>query len=100
VGADFFEVEVVYARALDPVCSAARVPLGTTVRGAIERVRFFERFPELDLATNRVGVYGRVCSPDTLVQAGDRVEIYCPLRVDPKRARRQRANGPSSNRDR
>jgi putative ubiquitin-RnfH superfamily antitoxin RatB of RatAB toxin-antitoxin module len=38
-----------------------------------------------------VGIFGVVCAPDTVLRAGDRVEIYRPLPVDPKQARRQRA---------
>ena len=41
--------------------------------------------------TPTVGIWGRACSPDTAVQTGDRVEIYRPLQVDPKEARRRRA---------
>lgn len=36
------------------------------------------------------GVWGRVCPPDQRVQPGDRVELYRPLTVDPKVARRER----------
>lgn len=42
-------------------------------------------------AEARVGVWGRVPPRDTLLRAQDRIEIYRPLRVDPKEARRQRA---------
>ena len=38
-----------------------------------------------------VGVYGRRVALDHLLADGDRVEIYRPLRVDPKEARRRRA---------
>ena len=37
-----------------------------------------------------VGVWGRVCALDQRLRDGDRVEIYRPLRVDPKEARRRR----------
>jgi putative ubiquitin-RnfH superfamily antitoxin RatB of RatAB toxin-antitoxin module len=38
-----------------------------------------------------VGIWGKRVSPDTTVRAGDRVELYRPLEVDPREARRQRA---------
>lgn len=38
-----------------------------------------------------VGIFGEVCARDRLLEPGDRVELYRPLRVDPKSARRARA---------
>ena len=38
----------------------------------------------------QIGIWGRVCRPDTPLRDGDRVELYRPLQVDPKEARRQR----------
>jgi uncharacterized protein len=40
-----------------------------------------------------LGIWGRRCSPQTGLQAGDRLEIYRPLKVDPKVARRERFKG-------
>lgn len=36
------------------------------------------------------GVWGRVCSLDQALSPGDRVELYRPLKIDPKLARRER----------
>lgn len=74
-------------------CETWEVPFGTTVRGVIERSRLAERWPALDLARNRVGIYGKLVSLDTLVAEGDRVEVYRPLLADPKERRRQRSRG-------
>ncbi|MEQ8497715.1 MAG: RnfH family protein [Gammaproteobacteria bacterium] len=63
------------------------VPAGTTLRGAVERARF----SGVDLATCRLGVFGVERPPEDLVRDGDRVEIYRPLRDDPKVIRRRRA---------
>lgn len=41
----------------------------------------------------RLGIYGRNVSPDTVLRDGDRVEIYRPLKIDPKAARRAVAAG-------
>jgi len=38
-----------------------------------------------------VGIFGKIKEPSTLVYPGERVEIYAPLRIDPKDARRARA---------
>lgn len=43
-----------------------------------------------DLSALRVGVWGRVRPLDTALRERDRVEVYRPLTVDPKEARRQR----------
>jgi putative ubiquitin-RnfH superfamily antitoxin RatB of RatAB toxin-antitoxin module len=42
-------------------------------------------------APHGTGIYGRRVTLDTKLADGDRVEIYRPLRADPKEARRQRA---------
>ena len=85
------EVEVAYARPDEQVILALQVPDGSTIEDAIRRSGVLERFPEIDLATNKVGVFGKVGKLDQPLVAGDRVEIYRPLIADPKEARKQRA---------
>ena len=86
-GAEWLEIELAW----DTRFEAMRVPRGTTVRGVIERARLAERWPAFDLPDRDVGIYGRLVTQDTLVQAGDRVEVYAPLVADPKELRRRRA---------
>jgi uncharacterized protein len=86
------EVEVAYACAEQQCSISVSAPKGSTVRAAIERSRILERFPEVDLAQNRVGIYGRLCELGDTISPGDRVEIYQQLRIDPKLARRQRSS--------
>jgi uncharacterized protein len=38
-----------------------------------------------------VGIWGRICERSTLLRDHDRVEVYRPLLLDPKTARRLRA---------
>lgn len=38
----------------------------------------------------QIGVWGKACVPEQVLQEGDRLEIYRPLLVDPKMARRER----------
>ena len=66
-----------------------RVAQGTTLREAVARSGLAARHPTVDLA--RAGVWGRVRPPGTALRDGDRVELYRPLQVDPKEARRLRA---------
>ena len=47
-------------------------------------------FPELDLGQAVVGVWGRKAPPGQVLRDRDRIEIYRPLQVDPKVARRER----------
>ena len=84
-------VEVACALPERQVVVALTVPVGTTAGEAVRRADMQARFPELDVAKARIGVFGRLCSPDRELVAGDRVEIYRPLLADPKEVRRKRA---------
>ena len=91
VDSALLRVEVVYAMPRRQRLIALSVAPGATVAGTIEASGILREFPEIDLAVNRVGIFGLLARPDELVQNGDRVEIYRPLQVDPKEARRKRA---------
>ncbi|WP_025131428.1 RnfH family protein [Pseudomonas sp. PH1b] len=86
-------IEVVYAALDRQLLVSAQVPQGSTLRGALLISSIGERFPELDLATCLVGIFGKqIAEPEQhLLQAGDRIEIYRPLLADPKEVRRLRA---------
>jgi len=73
------------------VVRAVSIAPGASVRAAIIASGILEEFPEIDLTRNRVGVYGKLTTLESLVENGDRVEIYRPLPLDPKQARRSRA---------
>ncbi len=66
------------------------LPAGATLIEAIRASGLIERYPELDLAAARIGVWGRVQPPSHPLRERDRVEIYRALQVDPKEARRLR----------
>jgi len=62
---------------------------GTSIGAALRScAEFADQLPRL--AELKIGIWGRVCSLDTLLRDGDRIEVYRPLQVDPKEARRQR----------
>lgn len=82
-------VEVVYALADRAAAVRLKVAPGTTLRAAIEQSGLLRRFPEIDLARHKIGVFGRVRAPDDAVGEGDRIEIYRPLVMDPKDRRRR-----------
>ncbi len=88
---EHFQVEVAYALPDQQVIVAVEVEEGSTLRQAIERSGVTHTFPEIDLAVNKVGIFGRLAKLDDPVRARDRVEIYRPLLADPKEVRKQRA---------
>lgn len=66
-----------------------QLPAGATVRDALVASGWLAEVPEADWDC---GIWGRRTPPDTALHDGDRVELYRPLRVDPKVARRERFN--------
>ncbi|HEY1290759.1 MAG TPA: RnfH family protein [Burkholderiales bacterium] len=84
-------VEVVYALPLDEDAVTLSLAAGATAGEAVRASGVLERHPEIDLRRHPIGIHGRVVSAGTLLRDGDRVEIYRPLAVDPKEARRRRA---------
>jgi hypothetical protein len=87
-------VEIVYATPAAQRRYAVDLPPGGTARAAIEASGVLRDHPQIDLARDRVGVYGRLVGLDEVLREGDRVEILRPLVADPKAARRQRARRP------
>ena len=69
---------------------AVELPAGASVMQALQASGIAAEFPQLDLSTDSVGVWGRKAGLDDVVNDGDRIEVYRPLRVDPKVARRER----------
>lgn len=69
---------------------ALELPEGATLRDAVLASGWREANPGQDLAAVEVGVWGRRGHLDQSVRDGDRVEVYRPLLVDPKVARRER----------
>jgi len=69
--------------------TALELPAGSTVADALRASGLVEpNGPAPN--TLRYGVWGRVQPLDHVLRDGDRVEIYRPLTVDPKEARRLR----------
>ncbi len=89
--AEKIEVEVSYARSDVQVIIPVRVEVNATVEEVIRLSGVLEQFPDIDLAVNKVGVFGKLSKLSAQLQTGDRVEIYRPLIADPKESRRQRA---------
>ncbi|MFO6419373.1 RnfH family protein [Hylemonella sp. W303a] len=77
------------------------LPIGATVAQAVAACDWPE-FPAHDLAalatSGVLGLWGRKTTPEQVLREGDRVELYRPLRVDPKVARRERFASQGSKR--
>lgn len=86
-------VEVVYALPERQKLIALAVPEGTTMLEAVRLSGIEREFPELDAANASMGIFGKVVADPARreLKQGERVEIYRPLTIDPKAARRARA---------
>ena len=85
------QVEVAYARLDAQALLSVTGDPGMTVCEAIDLSGILERFPEIDLAINKVGIFGKLTKLDQPLVSGDRVEIYRPLIADPTAQRKKRA---------
>lgn len=75
-------VGIAYARPTAQIWRNLEVPDGATVREVIEASGLLNEFPELDLAVNKVGIFGAIAKLEKPVKEGDRVEIYRPIHPD------------------
>lgn len=84
-------VEVAYATPNKQLIIALEVASGSKVADVINQSSILEHFPEINLTHQKVGIFSNLCELTDKVKAGDRIEIYRPLLIDPKEARRLRA---------
>jgi len=78
------KISIAYAVPGRQVLIGHDVPEGTTIQDAIESSGILEQLPQVDLQKNKVGIFSKAKPLDTVLSAGDRVEIYFPVTVDPK----------------
>lgn len=86
------QIEVAYALPHKQTLLSLDVLEGTTVECAIQQSGVLAQYPEIQLATNKVGIFSKPVPLNTVLRDRDRIEIYRPLIADPKEIRRQRAN--------
>jgi len=65
------------------------VPRGSTVKDVIELSGLLKTFPEIDLDTQKVGIFGKIARLDAIVDEGSRVEVYRAITVDPETVERR-----------
>ena len=89
--AETISVEVVFALPDRQELLDVVVPKGSSVADAIAASGIAGLFPDTDLVSLPTGIWGREVPRSALPRDGDRIEIYRPLEMDPKEARRQLA---------
>lgn len=94
--ADPIRVEVAAAWPEQAWSTALRLARGATVGQALAEPAVQERFP--DALGLPVGIFSHRCTLDQPLRDGDRIELYRPLTIDPKRARRERAEAAKGTR--
>lgn len=82
-------VGVAYADKFKQSWVKLEVPDGSTVQQAIEHSGLLEKFPDINLDKQKVGVFGKVTRLDAKVQEGARIEIYREITADPELVERR-----------
>ena len=95
---ELISIEVAFALPDRQKIKLLQVAKGTTALEAVHQSGIQSDFPDLDVSTSDMGIFGSQLGTRGLagpaeyeVREGDRIEIYRPLIVDPKEVRRQRA---------
>ena len=82
-------VEVAYAERDAQILVSLDLASGATVLDALRAAK--NELPQIDIDSVPIGIFGQICTLDQKLRDWDRVEIYRPLVMDAKEARRQRA---------
>ncbi|MDA0912081.1 MAG: RnfH family protein [Proteobacteria bacterium] len=85
------KVEVIYANPQEQKLYQLECDENTSVKDVITQSGVLSDFPEIDLNVQSIGIYSEVVTLDYIVKPDDRIEIYRKLTIDPKDARRIRA---------
>jgi putative ubiquitin-RnfH superfamily antitoxin RatB of RatAB toxin-antitoxin module len=88
---DKINVEIAYATPQRQLILECEFELGSEARAAVSGSGIEQHFPEIDLHSCDIGIFGKSVADDHKLFDGDRIEIYRPLIADPKEIRRQRA---------
>jgi len=84
-------IEVAYALPNEQVILSLEVASDCSVEDAIKRSGILESYPQIDISTDKVGIFGKMCKLNATLRNKDRIEIYRKLIADPKESRRQKA---------
>jgi uncharacterized protein len=84
-------IEIIYALPEEQILLSQIVQSGVSVEQAIIESGILNRYPEIDLSVNKVGIFSKATQLNEILREGDRIEIYRPLIADPKEARKKKA---------
>lgn len=82
-------VGVAYADKFKQVWLKLEVPDQSTLREAIEHSGILKQFPDIDLARQPVGIFGKIMKLDARIEEGARIEIYREITADPELVERR-----------
>lgn len=85
------EVYIIYALPNEQEVITLSVAPNTSVGTAIIASKILDKYPAIDLTKNKLGIYGKLCKLDTIVEEFDRIEIYRPLVAEPREIRKKLA---------
>lgn len=85
------KVEVVYGLPQQQSLLAVNVDEGSDIEAVIKASGILQMHQDIDLASNKVGIWSKSKKLTELVRENDRIEIYRPLIADPKAVRKRRA---------
>ncbi len=83
-------VGVCYAESDRQLWMRLEVPDSSTIEETINLSGVLKLYPEINLASQKVGIFGKITPLDTAVKDGDRVEIYRQITADPQMVQRRR----------
>jgi len=83
-------VGVCYAESDRQLWMRLEVPDSSTIEETINLSGVLKLYPEINLSSQKVGIFGKIAALDTAVKDGDRVEIYRQITADPQMVQRRR----------
>ncbi|MFA6163000.1 MAG: RnfH family protein [Methylobacter sp.] len=83
-------VGVCYAESDRQLWMRLEVPDNSTIEETINLSGVLKLYPEINLTSQKVGIFGKIAALDTPVKDGDRVEIYRQITADPQTVQRRR----------
>lgn len=96
---DMLVIGVAYATLAKKLWLRVEVPQGATVLDAVKASGILEEYTDIDLETQKVGIFGRFVPIEEPLKTGDRVEIYRPITADPQQVKRKKVKKKKIARD-
>jgi len=85
---ELIKIETAYALPDVQYLFEEAVEQGSTVEQALASSKLLKELP--GISTEKVGIFGKLVNQDTVLREGDRIEVYRPLKADPRDRRRQK----------